>query len=77
LRRWSARVRRVSAPVRDTETMELAMLVVTTPDVPGREITDVSGMVSGEAILDYEWLNISRGGNMLMVSASVTAERLR
>jgi uncharacterized protein YbjQ (UPF0145 family) len=132
LRRWSARVRRVSAPVRNTETMELAMLVVTTPNVPGREITDVFGMVSGEAILganvfkdlfagvrdivggraaayerelrkakeiaiqemenectalggnaiisvdlDYESLNISRGGNMLMVSASGTAVRLR
>jgi uncharacterized protein YbjQ (UPF0145 family) len=125
-------VRRVSAPVRNTETMELAMLVVTTPNVPGREITDVFGMVSGEAILganvfkdlfagvrdivggraaayerelrkakeiaiqemenectalggnaiisvdlDYESLNISRGGNMLMVSASGTAVRLR
>jgi uncharacterized protein YbjQ (UPF0145 family) len=132
LRRGSARVRRVSAPVRNTETMELAMLVVTTPNVPGREITDVFGMVSGEAILganvfkdlfagvrdivggraaayerelrkakeiaiqemenectalggnaiisvdlDYESLNMSRGGNMLMVSASGTAVRLR
>jgi uncharacterized protein YbjQ (UPF0145 family) len=125
-------VRRVPAPVRNTETMELAMLVVTTPNVPGREITDVFGMVSGEAILganvfkdlfagvrdivggraaayerelrkakeiaiqemenectalggnaiisvdlDYESLNMSRGGNMLMVSASGTAVRLR
>ena len=27
------------------------MLVVTTPNVPGREIAEVYGMVSGEAIL--------------------------
>ena len=27
------------------------MLVVTTPDVPGKEIVEVYGMVSGEAIL--------------------------
>jgi uncharacterized protein YbjQ (UPF0145 family) len=108
------------------------MLVVTTPNVPGREVAEVYGMVSGEAILganifkdifagvrdivggraaayekelrrakeiaiqemenecaalggnailsvdlDYESLNISRGGNMLMVSASGTAVRLR
>jgi uncharacterized protein YbjQ (UPF0145 family) len=108
------------------------MLVVTTPNVPGREIVEVLGMVSGEAILganifkdffasvrdvvggrsaayeqelrkakeiaiqemenecaalggnaviamdlDYESLNIGRGGNMLMVSANGTAVRLR
>jgi uncharacterized protein YbjQ (UPF0145 family) len=115
-----------------TRNQEHAMLVVTMPHVPGREITEVFGMVSGEAILganvfkdlfagvrdivggraaayerelrkakeiaiqemenecaalggnaiisvdlDYESLNISRGGNMLMVSASGTAVRLR
>jgi uncharacterized protein YbjQ (UPF0145 family) len=108
------------------------MLVVTSPTVPGREIVEVLGMVSGEAILganifkdifagvrdivggraaayerelrkakeiairemenecaslggnaiiavdlDYESLNVSAGGNMLMVSASGTAVRLR
>jgi uncharacterized protein YbjQ (UPF0145 family) len=108
------------------------MLVVTTPTVPGREIVEVYGMVTGEAILganifkdmfagirdivggraaayekelrrakeiaiqemenecsalggnaiiamdlDYESLQISRGGNMLMVSANGTAVRLR
>jgi uncharacterized protein YbjQ (UPF0145 family) len=108
------------------------MLVVTTPNVPGREITEVLGMVSGEAILganlfkdifagirdvvggraaayeqelrkakeiaiqemedecaalggnaviamdlDYESLQMGRGGNMLMVSANGTAVRLR
>jgi uncharacterized protein YbjQ (UPF0145 family) len=107
------------------------MLVVTTPTVPGREIADVLGMVSGEAILganifkdvfagirdvvggraaayerelrkakeiaiqemenecvalggnaviamdlDYESLQMGRGGNMLMVSANGTAVRL-
>jgi uncharacterized protein YbjQ (UPF0145 family) len=117
---------------RTTRNEECAMLVVTTPHVPGREITEVFGMVSGEAILganvfkdlfagvrdivggraaayerelrkakeiaiqemenecaalggnaiigvdlDYESLNMSRGGNMLMVSASGTAVRLR
>jgi uncharacterized protein YbjQ (UPF0145 family) len=108
------------------------MLVVTTPHVPGREIVEVLGMVSGEAImganifkdffagirdvvggragayeqelrkakeiaiqemenectalggnaviamdLDYESLQMGRGGNMLMVSANGTAVRLR
>jgi uncharacterized protein YbjQ (UPF0145 family) len=111
---------------------EGAMLVVTTPGVPGREIEETLGMVSGEAILganifkdlfasvrdivggrsaayekelrkakeiaiqemenecaalggdavvavdlDYESLQIGQGGNMLMVSASGTAVRLR
>lgn len=108
------------------------MLVTTTPNVPGREIEEVLGMVSGEAILganifkdffagirdivggrsnayeqelrrakeiaiqemeneasalggnavisvdlDYESLQVGQGGNMLMVSASGTAVRLR
>lgn len=108
------------------------MLVVTTPSVAGREIEEVLGMVSGEAILganifkdlfasvrdivggrsgayekelrrakeiaiqemedecvalggnavvgvdlDYESLQIGQGGNMLMVSASGTAVRLK
>lgn len=108
------------------------MLVVTTPNVPGRDIVEVLGMVSGEAILganlfkdifagirdivggraaayeqelrkakeiavqemenecaalggnaviamdlDYESLQMGRGGNMLMVSANGTAVRLR
>ncbi|CAN5642268.1 heavy metal-binding domain-containing protein [soil metagenome] len=108
------------------------MLVVTTPTVPGRDIVEVLGMVSGEAILganifkdffagirdivggraaayenelrkakeiaiqemenesaalggnaviavdlDYESLQIGQGGNMLMVSASGTAVRIR
>jgi uncharacterized protein YbjQ (UPF0145 family) len=107
------------------------MLVVTTPTVSGREIAEVLGMVSGEAILganifkdvfagirdvvggraaayerelrkakeiaiqemenecvalggnaviamdlDYESLQMGRGGNMLMVSANGTAVRL-
>jgi uncharacterized protein YbjQ (UPF0145 family) len=108
------------------------MLVVTTPNVPGRDIVEVLGMVSGEAILganifkdifagvrdivggrsaayekelrkakeiaiqemeneaaalggnaviamdlDYESLQMSGAGNMLMVSANGTAVRLR
>jgi uncharacterized protein YbjQ (UPF0145 family) len=53
------------------------MLVVTTPAVAGREIAEVLGMVSGEAILDYESLQIGQGGSMLMVSANGTAVRLR
>jgi uncharacterized protein YbjQ (UPF0145 family) len=108
------------------------MLVVTSPTVPGREIVEVLGLVSGEAILganifkdlfagirdivggraaayerelrkakeiaiqemeneaaalggnaiiavdlDYESLVMGKGGNMLMVSASGTAVRLR
>ena len=108
------------------------MLVVTTPHVANREIEEVLGMVSGEAILganifkdffasirdivggrsaayeqelrkakeiaiqemenecsalggnavismdlDYESLQVGRGGNMLMVSANGTAVRLR
>lgn len=108
------------------------MLVVTTPNVPGREVAETLGMVSGEAILganifkdlfagirdivggrsaayekelrrakeiavqemenecaalggdailsvdlDYESLQIGQGGNMLMVSASGTAVKLR
>jgi uncharacterized protein YbjQ (UPF0145 family) len=44
------------------------MLVVTTPNVPGREIAETLGLVSGDAIL---------GANMLMVSANGTAVRLR
>jgi uncharacterized protein YbjQ (UPF0145 family) len=108
------------------------MLVVTTPHVPGREIVEVYGLVSGEAILganifkdffagirdivggraaayeaelrrakeiavqemenecaalggnavigmdlDYESLQLNKGGNMLMVSANGTAVRIR
>lgn len=108
------------------------MLVVTTPHVPGREIVEVYGLVSGEAILganifkdffagirdivggrsaayeqelrkakamaiqemeneaaalggnavisvdlDYESIQVSNTGSMLMVSASGTAVRLR
>jgi uncharacterized protein YbjQ (UPF0145 family) len=106
------------------------MLVVTTPHIPGREIAETLGMVSGEAILganifkdffagirdivggraaayegelrkakeiaiqemeneaaalggnavvgvdlDYESIQVSRSGSMLMVSASGTAVR--
>jgi uncharacterized protein YbjQ (UPF0145 family) len=108
------------------------MLVVTTPHIPGKEITETFGMVSGEAILganifkdffagirdivggrsaayekelrkakeiavqemeneaaamggnavvgvdiDYESIQVSRTGSMLMVSASGTAVRYR
>jgi uncharacterized protein YbjQ (UPF0145 family) len=108
------------------------VLVVTTPQVPGREISEVLGMVTGEAILganiftdlfagirdvvggrsaayerelrrakemairemeqeaaslggnaviavdlDYESIQVSDSGSMLMVSASGTAVRLR
>jgi uncharacterized protein YbjQ (UPF0145 family) len=108
------------------------MLVVTTPHLPGKEIVETLGMVSGEAILganifkdffagirdivggraaayeselrkakeiavqemeneaeamggnavvavdiDYESIQVGRGGNMLMVSASGTAVRYR
>ncbi|HSJ23391.1 MAG TPA: heavy metal-binding domain-containing protein [Longimicrobiales bacterium] len=108
------------------------MLVVTSPHVPGREVVEVYGMVSGEAILganifkdffagirdivggrsaayerelrkakemavqemeneaaamggnaiisvdlDYESIQVSQSGSMLMVSASGTAVRVR
>jgi uncharacterized protein YbjQ (UPF0145 family) len=51
------------------------MLVVTTPHLPGREITDVYGMVSGEAILGANI--VKQSGSMLMVTASGTAVRFR
>ncbi len=44
------------------------MIVTTTNTIQGREIADSMGIVTGEAIL---------GANILMVSASGTAVRLR
>jgi len=61
------------------------MLVVTTPTVEGKTITNYMGIVTGEAImganavvgvdLDYETIQVGQGGSMLMVSANGTAVR--
>jgi uncharacterized protein YbjQ (UPF0145 family) len=49
------------------------MLVVTTPHVPGREIAEVYGIVSGEAILGVNIFKDCFAG----IRANGTAVRLR